>query len=711
MADSLVFNPYAIIQLLVAVFMLLQGLVVLIQNPSSKLNISYFIWELAVFVWLTGMGLAFLFNDAQIARNLCLLGFLGVLYIPITTYAFSVFFNDDKKQYYILILGLAATLILSLFLKTDLIDNGLYRYSWGYYTKLGSFGYPAAALFFIFVPLFCRNYYLKSKAAPPDQRPWYRLTIISGALAFLAGVDFLPGFGVALPFPPPGYIFVGIFATLMGFFILRHQLVNIKFIIGRTVGYSVMTLILLLIYGGIYYLISRKNFSGPGLATQFITFIILLYGLGLLKNWTQKIVDELFFKEKLQLEKMIREFIVKIRDLRDTKSLTLFLFSFIIERLRFQSCAVYIYENNNQRYLVARSQTGNSRGKIYENSLYLKAASFPGIDKQKIILKYDEISRKNPFYDVVREGQRLMEIENGRLALPLSHRDSLFGFIVLGPKQSEEEYNYNEVELISELMVPLSITWQNSIQFEELKNINEFNYNFITILSHQLRTPMTRIKWAVQSIGGASLRTKASLEELKKEIMVSADQAVKIIGSLLASAESPQARLMDSTIAPRRFLEIVNELIFVRMAALEAKKIILNNNLNKNMPSLRCRDDVLKVIVEVLLDNAIKYSRPGGQVDIKGDRGDNTFVLSIKDEGIGIPENESGQIFNKFFRSSNAKSFEPNGNGLGLFYSKLLLERNGGSLWFRSKENKGSTFYCAFLAKINKDYPKMLKSR
>lgn len=695
MGGSIVFNPYAVPQLLVAVFMLLQGLVVLIQNPRSALNRSYFFWELAVFVWLSGMGLSYLFTDVEIVHNLFLFGFLGVIYIPIATYAFSVFFSGDKRQYFLLILGLATTVAISLFLRTDLIDKGVYHYAWGYYIRLGFFGYLTGALYFIFVPLFCRNYYLKRQVVSAEKKQWYRSTSIVGGLAFLGAADFLPGFGLALPFPPFGYIFVGVFATLMGFIILRHRLIDIKLVIGRTVGYSVMTLILLLIYGSIYYLISPKNFSGLGLAAQLTTFIVLLYGLGFLKSRSQKIVDELFFKEKIQMERMIREFIAKARDLHDINSLTQFLFSFVIDRLRVQACSVYIYESNNQRYLVTRSSSNNRKKVFYENTLYLKSAKFKNIDKQKIISQDQIVDEADPLGQVVREGKRLIGLESGSLALPLSYRDLIIGFIILGHKQSEEEYGFSEIEPLSELMGPLSITWQNSIQFDELKSVNDFNYNFITILSHQLRTPLTRIKWAVQSMNGRGFKTKADLEILKKEIASSADQVVDIIGLLLSTAETSRDQKTEVAAYTGRLPEIVKELIGERANSLKDKKINFINNLSKAATPLRCNENVLKVVVGVLLDNAIKYSRAGGQIEINGEKKNNIFELSIADRGIGIPGREHSRIFNKFFRSTNAKIVEPNGNGLGLFYSKLLLEKNGGLLWFRSKENQGSTFYCA----------------
>ena len=292
--------------------MLIQGVLVLVQNPRSAINRSFFFWEFAVFVWLMAMGVTYLSRDEGLAVILSQVGFLGVMFIPISTYAFSVYFNADKKQLPIVFIGLFVTTILALFIHTDLIGAGVYQYKWGYYIRLGSLGYTTLALYLLFVPLFLRNYYYRHKAAPANQKKWHFFNFLVGGMAFIAATDFLPAYGVSLPFPPIGFVFVGVFASLMGYFILRHQLTDIKIVFGRTVGYVLMTLFLLLIYGTIYYLIGPKNRSGWEVFLEAIVFTSLLYVFGFIKSLSQRVVDELFFKDKVQFEKMTSCFIVDV---------------------------------------------------------------------------------------------------------------------------------------------------------------------------------------------------------------------------------------------------------------------------------------------------------------------------------------------------------------------------------------------------------------
>ena len=105
--------------------------------------------------------------------------------------------------------------------------------------------------------------------------------------------------------------------------------------------------------------------------------------------------------------------------------------------------------------------------------------------------------------------------------------------------------------------------------------------------------------------------------------------------------------------------------------------------------------------------NAVNYTQEGGRINVtckqvnKGQMlgkklfRENTFVISVVDNGCGIPKNQQAKLFTKFFRADNAREKHPNGTGLGLYIIKSILDNAGGSIWFSSKENKGTTFYVA----------------
>ncbi len=111
------------------------------------------------------------------------------------------------------------------------------------------------------------------------------------------------------------------------------------------------------------------------------------------------------------------------------------------------------------------------------------------------------------------------------------------------------------------------------------------------------------------------------------------------------------------------------------------------------LPVVSVDQEKIRAVIQNLLDNAIKYSKPGGNVEIAVNQKGDCMQVAVKDDGIGIPENQQKLIFNRFFRAKNARKSNGEGNGLGLNIAKSIIERHGGKIWFESEENKGSIFY------------------
>ena len=121
-------------------------------------------------------------------------------------------------------------------------------------------------------------------------------------------------------------------------------------------------------------------------------------------------------------------------------------------------------------------------------------------------------------------------------------------------------------------------------------------------------------------------------------------------------------------------------------------KIQFEKPKNKTL-AIKLDAEKIKLTVSNLIDNAIKYTLPGGKIEvfIKSDKEKITFIA--KDSGIGIPKDQQKRLFSKFFRGANALRIETDGSGLGLFIAKNIVEAHEGKIWFESEEDKGSTFY------------------
>jgi len=115
----------------------------------------------------------------------------------------------------------------------------------------------------------------------------------------------------------------------------------------------------------------------------------------------------------------------------------------------------------------------------------------------------------------------------------------------------------------------------------------------------------------------------------------------------------------------------------------------------KKIPEVKIDSEKISLVFQNLLDNAIHYTKTGGQVKVSIDylKEKDRIIISVKDTGIGIPDDQQKRVFSRFFRGANAIKTETEGTGLGLFIAKNIVEAHNGKVWFESKENKGSTFH------------------
>ena len=691
-------NVIALPHLIVAVFFLAQGILVIAQNPNSSLNRSFFIFELAVFIWLFGMGLNYLAANRETAAFFSRIGFLGVIYIPITTYLFSVYYLGDERQKNIWFLGFIATFLYSLFIGTKLMASGVYEYSWGYYIELGPLGIGGALLFLVFAPLFIRNFYRKYKetsAQYAHQGRWGYFALITGALAFLAVTDFLPGFGISVGVPPVGFLFVGSLATLMAYFILRYRLVDIELIAGRGIGHFVMTAILLLGYGSIFVIASPFEKTYEHLIFDAFLFVIALYLLAPLKERSQRIVDELFAKERLNLDKAISEFTTELRNLSDTATLTNNLFIFLSEKLRIESSAVYLLEENKKQWVFFQSVSVKAAAHRHrDTNLNFSDMRF----SSSRVSVFDARGFADPSlseHPIVSEVLSIIRERGEIVAFPLILRGVFLGFLSLGERLSRGDFASEELVALERLAGSIAIALENARTFEALQLSSKSKNDFVTIISHQLRTPLTNIKWIIETLLADAQAISPDTRSLLARASKSAETMVVLIGQLLDTVSSAKAVFVELLTAPKKLLLLLEEVANEYQSIMGRKGITFTKLLPRDFTRIaRANPVYLRVILSVLLDNASRYTPKSGTVRLEVSLPDEAHLqFSVIDNGIGIPEAEQPRVFEKFFRANNAIALVPDGTGLGLFYAKQLVSSQGGEMWFRSNVGQGTSVY------------------
>jgi PAS domain S-box-containing protein len=236
------------------------------------------------------------------------------------------------------------------------------------------------------------------------------------------------------------------------------------------------------------------------------------------------------------------------------------------------------------------------------------------------------------------------------------------------------------------------------------KEVDRAKTEFVSLASHQLRTPLSAINWYTEMLldGDAGKINKEQRHYLE-EIYHGNKRMVDLVNALLNTS---RIDLGTFAVEPK----IVNVIDISKMVLLELqpqiaqKKIHLTENYSPEIPVMKADPKLLKIIFQNLLSNAVKYTPDEGNVSINVDVTYHTIyrslgkqkdgiLVTVTDTGYGIPKEQQGKIFTKLFRADNVREKDTEGTGLGLYIVRSIVNQAGGKIWFTSEENKGTTFF------------------
>jgi len=215
--------------------------------------------------------------------------------------------------------------------------------------------------------------------------------------------------------------------------------------------------------------------------------------------------------------------------------------------------------------------------------------------------------------------------------------------------------------------------------------------DFLLLASHQLRTPLTTIKWHIDYLlSSDSIEMPDLVREYLEQIYIGNERMIELITTLLTVS-----RIEMGVLAPQYEEVEVNKVVQDILAELSAdiKKRKTEVVVTTEGDDVLTTDyTMLRIIIHNLLTNAIKYTSNGGKVTIESMFSPHSCTIAVSDTGYGIPIDEQEKIFTKMFRATNARKVSANGTGLGLYMSRAFTEKLGGSMTFYSEEEKGTTF-------------------
>jgi len=237
------------------------------------------------------------------------------------------------------------------------------------------------------------------------------------------------------------------------------------------------------------------------------------------------------------------------------------------------------------------------------------------------------------------------------------------------------------------------LTFSITRSLEGLAEANRLKSEFISIVSHQLRSPLSNLKWAIELLLSSRLgKIEAKQGEYFKILKDNTIRMGELIADLLTVSRIEQGRL---PLYKTEFSlqDLVKEIIAEFEPLAKSSNIKIKLEVANALPKVFADTSRIKMVAENFLDNAIRYIKGKGEVKIKIESKNKRLLFSVQDNGVGIPQKDQRYIFQKFFRSQNVLKYQTRGSGLGLYIAKSLVERSGGKIGFKSKENKGSTFW------------------
>lgn len=235
------------------------------------------------------------------------------------------------------------------------------------------------------------------------------------------------------------------------------------------------------------------------------------------------------------------------------------------------------------------------------------------------------------------------------------------------------------------------------------KEIDTAKTEFVSLASHQLRTPLTAINWYTEillkeEIGSINQKQKIYLNQVYK----SAKRMIELVNSLLDVSRIELGKFHIS-VQPINLVEVAEAVFKDLKSLIDLKKINVGKVYEKNLPVIMTDPKLIRIILENLISNAVKYTPDRGKIRLEIARKGDFFLLKVSDNGYGIPEKARSKIFSKLFRADNIREIDTTGTGLGLYLVRAIVEKLGGRINFESRENVGTTFFVKLPLEVEKN--------
>ena len=685
---------------------LLLGLVVYSKNPKSTTSRRFMLLAVAICVWALVNYLS-VHADHNEQLFLVRLSLFSAAFLNFAVFVMARAFPDTKAAKDSLMLpAFLFTLFVMVLTLTPLVFVGLVPGPTGSIAQPGPgivlFLTQTLALLGIGGSTLVRRY-RKSRQLERQQFKY-----VIGGLGITFTLIVLTNFVLVAFFKitsllPFGAAYTLFFTGSIAYAIATQRLFDIRLVLTRAITYVLLLVTFEAIYAsaafGIVALLfpNTANSLNEGIVYTLLA-MVLATTFQPLRRFFEHATERLFYRQRYDSQQVLNDFSKILVSERNLDRILKRSITELCEQLHIQFGQLVVY-NNERVYRIEHF------GKLPKRLMV--APELEQLNKPMLIVdELDSSPRKH-----------LMEDHGIRVSLTLETREEFVAYLLLGDKLSGDIYSAQDINLLEIIGKQLAVAILNAkayAQIEEfnqtlqervdhatsrlrvanrhLKELDRAKDEFISMASHQLRTPLTTIKGYLSMMQeGDAGKLNPAQAEFVGYAYGSSERMVNLISDLLNVSRLSAGRFLIQT-KPTDMVAMISDEVRQLATHASAKGIgLIFEPPKEPLPPAEIDDNKTRQVVMNFIDNAIYYTQKG-EVRVVLEQSGDKVRLEVHDSGIGVPEKAKKKLFGKFFRADNAQIVRPDGTGLGLYLAKRVVEDQGGTILFSSIEGKGSIF-------------------
>ncbi|MFA5155454.1 MAG: ATP-binding protein [Patescibacteria group bacterium] len=688
------------------VFVLRKGRQLTLHRLFFAVTIVFAVWEFGTFMmFVSRSDYQIIFWDRFV--------YLGVVFVPAIQYHFSLaatFYNRRRRA--LMWLAYALSICFLLLSRTPYFVDEVFHYQWGAHTRAQLGHHFFLAFFFFYIFAFLYNF-IHYRWQSKDRKERVRAVYYVIAFAFLnlvGALAYLPAYGIAVY--PVALISPIVFCVLITYAIVYYQLLDVKFIMRRYLVYA-LSFVSILIPVAIWLNFFYQLFPRYLVPAYFFLLFLSLLAFPPLKDEYYKLSNKYFFSSLYDVQELIYNLNSRLRASLDVGWIFRSMANIVMPAFHSRAMAALGCAEDLQYWPV-----------LYNNGFHCRRRAKMFLDYHTLNLLF-AAGRPLTVKSINKSPDRQFSHFLNRLGklpvdviVPISLKKKLSYLLFLGAKESGESYNKQDLAVLETVGVEISIALENALLYQRVKRFNvklkreikkataqlqeknemlqkldKTKDEFISIASHQLRMPLTSIRWFTELLAGNKSRNlTAEQQEFLRQIATSNRKMIRLVDDLLDVSHIETGRKFTLVKKNLPVNDLIKEAVAENLHLLTTRRLRLINDVPADL-AVYADPDKLRQVWQNLLSNATKYGGQRKQIHLAASLKPSRVIFSVQDHGIGIPLKQQPRLFEKFFRAANAALRDPDGTGLGLYIAREIVRAHGGELWLKSAENKGSTFY------------------